>query len=246
MKNTVFNIFCISCVVLFTYLGMWQVDRMRWKQSLIAQTEKYRDAAPVEFSYENYDVKRDLFKKVFFHGKFLHDKEILLTAKYRDGERDKAELGFHVITPYLTTEGIIIFVNRGWIPEKYKIQSTRPQSLYEGNIETAILGMMRENQGNAPWYMPQNLPEKNIWFWIDMPAMIKALQDRYSLENIHSVLVQQTNLTTANNFPYPEPLNDDIVFYNQHLSYVITWFAMALVILVMWLYYMRSRKRQRG
>ncbi len=243
MKNKLFNIFCVFWIIFFAYLGAWQVERMHWKEHLIAQVEKYKNENPVEFNAEDYDAKKNLFQKIFLNGKFLHDNEILLAAKYRNSERKKQDLGFHVITPFISTEGVIVFINRGWVPEKYKTRESRPDSLYEGNIETTIEGILRENQGQAPWFMPQNMPEKDIWFWIDIPAMIKRLKDTTELQNIKPVLIQQTNLTTKNNFEYPEPIPANIEFYNQHFTYVVTWFSMSFVTFVMLVIYNRKRKK---
>lgn len=243
MKKNIFNIFCLSWVALFIYLGAWQVGRMHWKEGLIVQVEKYKASNPVEFKIKDFDEKTDLFKKVFMNGKFLHEHEILLAAKYFTAERDKNQLGYHVITPFLTTEGVIIFVNRGWVPEKYKTRESRPDSLYVGNVETTIEGLVRENQGHAPWFMPQNNREKNIWFWIDLPEMMKMLEETTDLKNIKQVLIQQTNLTTNNGFEYPVPIPANIEFYNQHLTYVITWFSLAFVILMMWIIYIKRMSR---
>ncbi len=246
MRNKIFTIFCLSWALLFAYLGAWQVERMHWKEGLMAQVEKYKSANPVEFNIESYNAKNDLFKKVFMNGKFLHQNEMLLAAKYHDSDRDKNELGFHILTPFITTEGVIVFINRGWVPEKYKTKESRPDSLYEGNIETTIEGIVRENHGKAPWFMPQNVPDKDIWFWIDIPGMTKRLKDTSELQNIKPVLIQQTNLTTKNNFAYPEPLKSDISFYNQHLTYVITWFTLSAVIVIMWLIFLRKNRKKLG
>ncbi len=237
MKKIIFNIFCLGWAVLFAYLGAWQVNRMHWKEDLVAQVEKYKSAPPVEFNIKNFDAKNDLFKKIFLNGKFLHEQEMLLSAKYFTAKRKKKELGYHVITPFLNTEGVVVFINRGWVPEQYKTKESRPDSLYVGNVETTFEGIVRENHGKAPWFMPQNMPEKNIWFWIDLPEMIKALESKTKLKNIQPVLIQQTNLTTKNDFKYPVPVPADIEFYNQHMTYVITWFSLSLVILVMMVIY---------
>jgi surfeit locus 1 family protein len=246
MKTKIFTAFCLSWAIFFAYLGAWQVERMHWKEQLIAQTEKHKDENPEEFKIDEYDTKRDLFKKIFLNGKFLHENEILLSAKYFSSERDKNELGYHVITPFITTEGVIVFINRGWVPEAYKTRESRPDSLYEGNIETTIEGVMRENQGHAPWYLPQNDRKKNIWFWIDLPEMITMLKDTTELQNIKQVLIQQTNLTTKNNFMYPIPVDANITFYNQHLTYVITWFTLSAVIVIMLLLYLRKSRKKLG
>ena len=63
MKKQLFNIFCISWAVFFAYLGFWQVNRMHWKENLIVQVEKYKEANPVEFKIDDFNAENDLFKK---------------------------------------------------------------------------------------------------------------------------------------------------------------------------------------
>jgi surfeit locus 1 family protein len=244
MKNKIFHIFCLLTFVGCINLGIWQINRMQWKEALIEQVEKYKNANPELFNFENFDQQKDLFKKVFMNGKFIHEHEFLLSAKYFSENRDKNELGYHVITPFLTTDGVIVFVNRGWIPEKIKQQKDRPDSLYIGNVESNIEGIIRESAGKAPWYMPQNMPEKNVWFWIEIPAMIKYLKDNSDLQNIRPVLIQQTIRTTNNDFKYPITISANLEFYNQHFMYVLTWFSMAGVIFIMWVIYVRKNRKK--
>ncbi len=241
MRKALFNIFCLSWIVIFICLGCWQVKRLHWKEGLIAQVQKYENSPPVEFQIKDYDANKDLFKKVFLNGRFLHDQEILLAAKYLNSDQNKNELGYHVITPFLTTEGVVIFVNRGWVPVQYKTAQQRPDSLYEPNAEGHIEGMIRENHGKAPWYMPHNQPEKDVWYWIDLPEMSKRLEEKSGLKNIQPVLIQQTNLTTYKDFKYPVPIASHLEFYNQHMTYIITWFSLAVVTLIMWIIYNKKK-----
>lgn len=221
-------------------LGLWQVKRLQWKNNLIQQVEKFKDEPPVEFRSADYNPENDLFKKVVLYGAFQHQYEMLLSAKYLTEEQDKSELGYHVITPFLTTEGKVVFVNRGWIPEEYKDQAKRPDSLYKTNIEIPLQGIIRENGGKAPWYMPQNMPQKNIWFWIDLPEMAKKLESGSTFKDIQPVLIQQTEATNYNDFKYPLPISGKLEFYNQHFTYILTWFSLAFVIFGMWVYYLRK------
>ncbi len=234
MKKKLFNIFCIICACLFASLGYWQVQRMEWKQGLISQAEKYRNAAPVEFTPQGYDAKANLFQKVLLRGRFLNENEMLLSAKYRSVERDKNEMGFHVLTPFRTNAGDVIFINRGWIPEDQK------KAKRTGSGAVVVEGVLRENHGKAPWYMPQNVPHDDVWFWIDIPEMSKRLEEKYQLKNIKPVLVQQVKPVAGEQ--YPESLNAGFHFYNQHLTYVITWFSLAGLTLIMLVIYNRKNR----
>lgn len=240
MKKLTFNIFIIFSILGCIALGVWQVKRLQWKEGLISQLEKYQDANPEQLDTKNFDQKKELFKPIFTFGAFQHDYEMLISAKFFSEKRDKNELGYHLITPFITIDGDIIFVNRGWVPEEKKLSESRKDSLYRTNIEIPLQGIVRKSTGKAPWFMPANIPEKNIWFWIDIPEMTKKLEGVSDLENIKPILIQQAEATNYNNFKYPIPISADIKLYNQHLNYAITWFLMALAITGMWAYYLRK------
>ena len=246
MKKFLFSVFIFTSIALFVYLGLWQVDRMRWKDSLIEQVNLYKDADYEEFKFSEYNLENDLFKKVKLYGSFMHEDEILLHAKYRNAAREKEDIGFHVITPFVTTDGVIVFVNRGWVPEKYRTINDRTESRVRNNIQVPVEGIIRKSTGKAPWFMPQNTPEEDVWFWADIPVIIKRLAETTDLNNMKPVYIQQTNLTTYNNFPYPEPVNSEIKFYNQHFTYVVTWFSLAFITLIMWYIWLRRNDAKKS
>jgi len=241
-KNT-FSIFALSSIIFFAWLGLWQVERLRWKEGLLWQVEKYKDADPVEFTIIDYDAKNHLYKKVYLFGRFLHEKEILLAAKYFSEERNKNKIGYHVVTPFITTEGIVTFVNRGWIPEDMKEKKTRKDSLITHNMEKPLLGIVRKSSGKAPWFMPQNMPEKNIWFWLDIPLLMEFFKNDEDMKNLRPVLIQQVNLTSYDGFEYPIPVSEDIKLKNDHMHYAITWFLLAFITLGMWYYWLTKQRK---
>ncbi len=245
MKKITFNIFALGSIIFFVWLGLWQVERLKWKENLLWQLEKYQDSKPVEFSILNHDPINHLYKKVFLFGKFLHDEEILLAAKYFSAEREKKEIGYHVVTPFLTSEGIVVLVNRGWIPEEMKDQETRKQSLISHNMEIPLVGIIRKSSGKAPWFMPQNMPERNIWFWLDIPVIIDFLEAKEDIKNLRPVLIQQTNVTSYEGFEYPIPVSEEIKLKNDHMYYAITWFLIAFATLGMWYFWLRKQEQEK-
>jgi surfeit locus 1 family protein len=246
MKKILFNTFILGSITLFIYLALWQVERLRWKNSLINQLDKYKDTEYVDFDSRSFNQNNDLFKKVNLYGSFLHENEILLHAKYLNSERKKKEIGYHVITPFVTTDGTIVLVNRGWVPEEYKTINDRTESRVQNNIDQPVQGIIRKSKGKAPWFMPKNMPEKDVWFWANIPEIIDRLKATTELENIKPVYVQQTNLTTYNDFQYPIPVSENIEFYNQHLTYVITWFSLAFITALMWFFWLRSEEKKKS
>lgn len=240
-RKYLFTIFCFLSVIFCIYLGLWQVERMMWKENLISQVEKYKNLPPEEFDFAEYDAKDNLFKRVFLYGVFLHDYELILHAKYFDESRDKKKLGYHIITPFLESKtNNIYFVNRGYVDEEHLAQENRKLSLTPHNIEDPLFAILRSAEGKEPWYMPSNKPDENVWFWIDIDNMIKKLEQDTGSKSFKKVLLQQVISSNVNDFKYPIPIKSEFNFYNQHLTYIITWFSLAFIISIMWYIWWRK------
>lgn len=64
-----------------------------------------------------------------------------------------------------------ILVRRGWVPRDKKDQSTRLDGLPEG--ELTVEGLLRSGEQKASSFVPENSPEKNEWYSLDLEAMAK-------------------------------------------------------------------------
>lgn len=73
-----------------------------------------------------------------------------------------------VVTPLERKDGSTILVNRGWISKKHRSQSSRPDSLVQG--EVTVEGLLRE-----PWkknmFTPDNRPDKGEFYFPDVHQM---------------------------------------------------------------------------
>src|SRR4029077_7771908 len=139
-----FTIFALAAFALLIGLGVWQLQRLQWKQGLIAEIETRTKAPPVGLA-EAVALARKGDDPSYLHvrvaGRFENDKERHLYA-IADGAP-----GWHLITPLTTDDGTVVLVDRGFVPDAMKEQATRPQSLIEG--ETSVTGLVRlpESQG---------------------------------------------------------------------------------------------------
>src|SRR5262245_50450178 len=70
------TLFTASTVLLCLGLGVWQLERLQWKQGLIAQRDAVRTAAPVAPPRTAAEARALEFHPVVMTGVFLHDKEI--------------------------------------------------------------------------------------------------------------------------------------------------------------------------
>ncbi len=116
-------------LVILLGLGSWQVDRLFWKQNLIAERQAQAAQPPIAVPTDVAPDPAMAFRAAYAEGHFLNDQEMYLMARTRRGN-----IGFHLITPLEQEDGRIILVNRGWVPQDFRDPSTRPDSLIEGNV----------------------------------------------------------------------------------------------------------------
>ena len=83
--------------------------------------------------------------------------------------------GFHVFTPLETADGRILFVNRGFVPERLKDPASRAAGQPQGEVE--VTGLLRR-PAEQGWFTPANEPARNLWFWRDLDGMAASVLGR--------------------------------------------------------------------
>jgi surfeit locus 1 family protein len=227
-------LFTVPALLVLLGLGSWQVQRLHWKEGLIAERQAGL-AAPVTSWIEAADRPGELhWHRVSAEGRFLHDRELLLAARSMNGNP-----GYHIVTPFEVEDGTLLLVDRGWVPLDRKEPQARPEGQVEGL--RAVSGILRP--GHRPsWLTPENQPEENFWFWVDVPAMAHAA----GLEG-HAVTEAYLEVDAAPNpggFPIGGQTRTDLP--NDHLQYAITWYALALALSVIYILYHRAPDGGRG
>jgi len=162
-------IVCISGGMLVLLgLGTWQVERLFWKEGLIAQRQAAVTAPPAALP-DSLAAARGLeYHHVSVAGTFLPDHELYLGATDDDGH-----LGYHVIEPLRLASGAVLLVDRGYVPEELKLPATRAAGEPQG--EVTVTGLLRLAPPEKPhWFLPDNSAARNYWFWVDIPAMAAA------------------------------------------------------------------------
>ena len=205
-------------------LGTWQVQRLQWKQGLIHEIAAAKENAPLterDLPTTEEGWKEKNFWPVKLTGTWDHSIEYHIGTRYFKGQR-----GYHVVQPFQLRDKRILFVNRGWIPMEKKEIETRPRSIGVGR-ET-ITGIIRYGSERNK-LTPPNAPEKNFWFDRD----IKEMADFYEVKNVLPAMVDQVGPQDRKKIPIPS--DGDIKIYNQHLSYILTWYGIALGILVIFI-----------
>ena len=210
-------IFIIFAVTLLTGLGMWQLQRLAWKNAEIqkiqvAQAMSVLGTLPQELDGLDY-------RRVILTGTFIHDKTMHMV-----GHPQGAGDGFYIVTPFkLEDDGRIIIINRGFSP---KDMESKPEGLQ------TVAGIIRPARMKR-YFSPENQPEKNVWFYEDISAMSKTT----SLE-LTPLIVEAVG--EAQKDVYPMPHDGKISLRNDHFNYAITWFGLAIIGVVMFAFYQRK------
>ncbi|MEY4879677.1 MAG: hypothetical protein RJB62_1146 [Pseudomonadota bacterium] len=216
----------IPGLILACALGVWQLQRLEWKEGLIADVDARIHAPAIHLAEAlGLGLETAEWRKVRVEGRFLHANETYLFAVGKGGEP-----GLHVLTPLelAEPEGGIVLVDRGFIPEALRDPATRVSAQYPGIV--MLEGVLRAPQmPNA--FTPAPDIQRRVWYARDPEAMAAAS----SLSLLAPVVIDAD--ATPNPGGWPLGGQTVIAFPNSHLSYAITWFGLALALLAVYLVY---------
>ncbi|WP_417829345.1 SURF1 family protein [Thalassospira sp.] len=222
----------------FCALGYWQVERRAWKLDLIERVEArvHGDAvaAPMRDDWENVSRARDEYRKVRVTGTYRNDLETQVYTATDYGA------GYWVMTPLMRNDGTVIMVNRGFVPIDQRAPDTRPQGMING--EVTVTGLLRINEPIGT-FMRDNVPAEDRWYSRDVYAM--ATKRGLDAANVAPYFIDGDG--TENPAKLPLGGLTKISFPNNHLSYALTWFGMALLTLVgAWIVLRPGKKRSKA
>lgn len=205
---------CLFGAATFGALGIWQIDRLRWKNELIARVESRMAAPPMASPasrlWPSIDPSDLEYRRVRASGTYLHDKETLVQALTERGA------GFWVMTPLRTTDGVIL-VNRGFVPPSRANPITRVAGQIVGPAR--IDGLLRSSEPVGR-FLRRNRPADNRWYSRDVAAIAKS-------RGLGGTAPFFIDAGAAPN-PGVLPIGGLTVvrFRNAHLVYALTWFAL--------------------
>ena len=214
-------------------LGAWQLERLEWKTNLIAERRAAVQSAPVPVPTTPEEASRLEFHPVVAEGVFLNDKEIYLGAASPAG----GQPGLQVLTPLRLADDRIVFVNRGFVRSELKDPAKRAAGQLAGPVR--VTGLLRLPKGRPGWLVPDNRPDLNYWFWVDLPAMAEAT----GLSGVAPFYIDAD--ATPNPGGWPKGGVTPIDLPNDHLQYAITWFALAAAAIVVYAVWRRQTPTQR-
>ena len=209
-----FSVFIIFFILVFIGLGTWQIVRLNWKNNLILETENSLKNPPVELAQSN----KENFLKIKTSGSINFDKQI-----YLYNLNDSGTPGFEVINP-ITIGDENYLINRGWIP--FEKKGAQEINVFD---QKNIIGTLKL-QGRKNIFKPENDLDKNYWFSLNREDILKFTGKNFS----------QYIIYLDGNYKFPRPKKITANISNNHQKYAITWFSLALSILLLYLYFRKK------
>ena len=209
-----FSVFTIFFILVFITLGSWQIIRLNWKNNLILEIEDSLKNPPVELTQS----KKENYLKIKTSGKIDFNKQIYLYNLDENGTP-----GFEVINP-ISIDNENFLMNRGWIP--FEKKDSQDLNLFDENNITGTLKL----QGRKNIFKPDNDIEENYWFSLNREDILKFTGKEFSKYIIY----------LDGNFQSPKPKKITANISNNHKKYAITWFSLAISILLLYLYFRKK------
>lgn len=217
-------------------MGVWQVQRYEWKSNLNANIVAAAKLEPTSLAELISLGVADKFKyrPVKITGNYVENKQVLVRGQYKKSARTIL-YGYYVFTPFeYISDGAVkhIMIDRGFITDNVFNQPEAYNQLSLGELgelaELVIYGHVKlaETQGR---FLPDNVLTNEVWFWRDITAMAT----KFGLPNADNFYV---SLSQNNLQDFPKVTKIEIKSANNHLSYLITWFALAAGLLIIYIY----------
>jgi surfeit locus 1 family protein len=199
-------------------LGVWQVQRLAWKEALLAQVAALHNApaVPLQPVLERIAAGADAgFTRVVVDCPGLGQAPFLELFSVREGGA-----GMRLISACKVASGQYgsVLVDRGFVSDQV---SARPAIDATSAAPIHMIGVLRVPD-RATFVTPKNELAANRWYSRDVPAMAKALGVRAPAPLI---LMAETSTNPGWKALDPQPLPAEIS--NRHLEYALTWFGLA-------------------
>ena len=204
--------------IAFSNLGLWQLDRLseRRLENHIIEQRGSVESSVTSLGLDELDyataAEQHSFRLIRLSGTYLFDDEILIRSQTQNGVA-----GFHVITPLTDSSGLIILVNRGWVPLAMDTPpvSARPTDP-EVDIQVRLMGT--EERGR---FGPEDPEGAVVLSRVDIER-IDGLVD-YQLAPIYGITLPLESES------FPRPVEIRALSEGSHFVYAIQWFGFALI-----------------
>jgi surfeit locus 1 family protein len=223
------SIVVAAAFVVLISLGNWQVERLTWKEDLIARVVERPTLEPLTVENELLEAAHDdsffdeyEYRQRLLEGEYDPSHEVLVFTSLSDAKGAFSGPGFWVLTPLVTSPELpVVYVNRGFVPEAAR-RSYVPPPL--GRV--MVQGLIRAPEKGS-WFTPKpNLAER-IFFARDLHKIAAATGVQREVAGFFVDLAAPETPPGG----LPQAGETRMAFTNNHLQYAITWYGLAAALL---------------
>jgi surfeit locus 1 family protein len=201
-------------------LGTWQMQRLHWKEALVAEVSARSSLepvpAPARDQWAALDVAEWEYRRVTAEGRFRVDGESRLYALLGEAKGDAEGPGYWIMTPLELRGGGTVLVNRGFVPLQGNV--TAPyRAPPEG--EVVVAGLLRGPEDSNP-FTPEDKPADRLFYVRNASVIANAL----GLRDAAPFTIDQAADAQAG---FPQGGETRLTFTNRHLEYALTWYGLA-------------------
>lgn len=213
------TILTLAGVAVLCGLGTWQVKRLAWKEGLLARLDALYAAAPQDSDGPALRSLAPLpgtpfVARVTVDGTYEPAQSVAVGPRVRDGQT-----GYHLITPLRLADGSFVLVNRGWVAD-------RPAA--DGAGQAHVTGLLRIPE-TPNRFVPPNDPAQDTWFSI---APDQIAQAHHLAGQMLPYILYAESAVPAD--PAAQPAGGRPELPNNHRSYAVFWYSMALALIAVY------------
>jgi cytochrome oxidase assembly protein ShyY1 len=208
--TTLFVFALLPCLLA---LGVWQWHRADEKRLVQQQYAELQQRAPVDAALLPNPPAN--YTRVMLQGHYDNSRNWLLDNRVLNGR-----VGFEVLTPFVSVHGSVVLVNRGWIigdPARRvlpAIPSIDGQVTLSGHVYRPEIKAQIGGEQTAAW-----------------PRVIEQI-DFAQIDNMLPPWTLRLDATATGALQPEWPVVTGSP--EKHVAYAVQWFAMAMVLLLMW------------
>jgi cytochrome oxidase assembly protein ShyY1 len=220
-------------LAVLTGLGLWQVERLSWKENLIATLQRRIVAPPMELpassDWPQMNQDNFEFRRVKATLEFSGQKPANVYASGSTLRDDIKAPGYFVFVPARLASGETIVVNAGY--------SADPRNVTPGRRE--ITGYLRWPDRSS-WFVAEHDATGATWFVRDQRAMARVRD----WGTVAPFYIDQEGPLPPGGQPKPGPIT--VKLPNNHLGYALTWFGLAAALASVFFFWVRKQLRETG
>jgi len=223
-ENKLLASFSIFFVIVFVFLGLWQIERAAHKEGLLQAFNSEQESPPIRLTSQSPDWSR-----VFVDGIFDSSRQILI-----DNQIHKGKVGYKIFTPFRFDDNKIVLVDRGWIAQGQS-RSDLPQLNILEKKSRIIATVTSPEQG----VLAGSELLTNEWPRVSQTKAVEVIASAFKEPILDIVLVLDPGSSQITEFIQIKPFAITPV---KHYGYAMQWFTMSIVLLGMFLYALKREK----